>query len=97
MTVKLTNLILKVLAENFKSSVSLEELAEIAGLYELLTDELPDLKPNQHLIQSIILENLIILHDQGMVHLEEMTDLSTITPKGLHAAALIENSYNNLD
>jgi|GEM_PF-2282711 len=97
MTVKLTNLILKVLAENFISSVSLEELAEIAGLYDLRTDELPDLKPDEYLMQSIILENLIILHDQGMVLLEEMTDSSTITPKSLHAAALIENSYNNVD
>ncbi|WP_207557375.1 hypothetical protein, partial [Flavobacterium aquidurense] len=90
MTIKLTDLILKALAENFNSSVSLEELAEIAGPYTFLIDKLADERPDEQVLQSIILENLILLHDQGMVLLDEMTDRSTITPKGLKAAALKE-------
>ncbi|MFH6996064.1 hypothetical protein [Flavobacterium sp. FlaQc-48] len=65
-------------------------------MLSIFFDKLADERPDEQVLQSIILENLILLYNQGMILLDEMTDRSTITPKGLKAAALTEDNCNNV-
>ena len=74
--------ILRLLASRYSLGCTLEELAELAapdGSGSAFKDSAADAPENQ----SLLLEALILLDDQGLIFLDSDTDRSVITIKGL--------------
>ncbi|MFD2943353.1 hypothetical protein [Flavobacterium notoginsengisoli] len=82
-TSPITPKVLQILSARYGMSCSLEELSQLIcpALNSSLSFERSKASEKQN--QAVILETLILLHDQGFIFLDSDTDRSVITIKGL--------------
>lgn len=85
--------VLRILAQNFNKSFTLEELTSIVFPAYSNYDRILDTISIDREFQSKVLDTLILLERQGLINLNSLTDESCIKIKGL----IKVNAYNYLN
>ncbi|WP_289660253.1 hypothetical protein [Flavobacterium panacagri] len=82
-TSPITLKILEILSARYGMSCPLEELSELIGPATNSSSASQSSTASEKEKQAVVLENLLLLHDQGFIFLDSGTDTSVITIKGL--------------